>query len=473
MLNDKSLEFLFHPRSLALVGISISNPEHWTRTFLDSLVESKFEGPLYLVNPKGGEFEGLKVYPSLQDIPGPVDYAIGLVSAQASPGVVKECADKGVRAVHFCTSGFSETGEEEGARLEARVAEVARQNHVRVLGPNCMGIYCPKSRLSFNPTFPRESGAVGYISQSGGNAIHVVRQSMLLGVRFSKVISYGNACDLNESDFIKYLANDADTKIIAIYIEGVKDGRRFRQALEEVAKEKVVILLKGGLTEGGARAVAGHTAALAGSKVAWDSLCRQLGIIRVNSVDELTDVLVTLSFMPCPKGRNAALIGVGGGASVLITDAFEKGGLKVPRLPQKLIDKLREFIPVAGNILRNPVDLSQNMMNPESVVKAIEIISQWEEIDFLVKFLRVVQLARGKEQLSQIMKGFLAENGAGVPPTAVVVDSSIVPEEAEGIFPLIQRCISHRLPVYHSFGSAARAIDLVLSYYERRSQMET
>lgn len=285
--SNESLEFLFHPRSIALVGITTVHSEHWTRAFLDGLLEFQFEGPIYLVNPKGGKIQGLKVFTSLQDIPGNIDYAISLVPAPAAPRLVEDCAHKGVRAMHFCTAGFSETGEAEGIRLENELVELARRNHIRVIGPNCMGIYCPQSRLSFGPIFPKESGPVGVISQSGGNVNYLVRQGGLRGVHFSKAISYGNACDLNESDFLEYLASDVDTKIIAMYIEGIKDGNRFRQVLAEATKEKPVILLKGGLTEGGTRAVAGHTAALAGSQVAWDSLCKQLNIMRVDSLDEL------------------------------------------------------------------------------------------------------------------------------------------------------------------------------------------
>lgn len=470
-MSSESLEFLFHPRSIALVGVSITHPEHWTRTFLDSLLEFEFEGPLYVVNPKGGEIEGLKVYPSLQDIPRTIDYVIGLVPAQAAPGLVEECAGKGVRAIHFCTAGFSEIGEEEGTRLEAELVEIARRKHIRVIGPNCMGIYCPKSRLSFGQLFPKESGPVGFISQSGGNSNYLVRQAMLRGVRFSKVISYGNACDLNESDFLEHLAADADTKIIAMYIEGVKDGRRFRQLLAEVTKEKVVILLKGGFTEGGARAVAGHTAALAGSEVTWDSLCKQLGIIRVYSLDELADVLVTLLFMPLLRGRNAALIGFGGGASVLITDEFERNGLKVPQLPQEIISQIREFTQAAGNILRNPIDYSQSMMNLENVSKTIDIISRWEGIDFLVKFMRTGQstqlMGLGGGSFLVVGRTF-AKSGASSKPVAIVLEPSLLPEEAKGILASLQECVSSRLPVYYSFASAANAINLVLSYNESR-----
>jgi acyl-CoA synthetase (NDP forming) len=208
-----------------------------------------------------------------------VDYVISTVPAKAAPGLIAECARKGVKAVHFCTAGFSETGEEEGLRLEPQLAALSKKTGIRIIGPNCMGIYCPASRLSFNTDFPKESGPVGLISQSGGNTESLIRRVVPRGVRFSKAISYGNACDLNESDFLEYLAGDPETEIIGLYIEGVKDGERFPQILRKAAEKKPVILLKGGITEGGARAALSHTGSLAGSEVIWRSLCNQLGVI--------------------------------------------------------------------------------------------------------------------------------------------------------------------------------------------------
>jgi acyl-CoA synthetase (NDP forming) len=469
-----NLDFLFHPNSIALVGITTATTWHWTRTFLEGLIEIEFDRPLYLVNPKGGEIKGHKVYPSLKDVPGNIDYVIGLVNAQIAPKLVEECAEKGVRAIHFCTAGFSETGEEPRIKLESELAEVARKKGIRILGPNCMGIYCPQSRLSYSPAFPKESGPVGAISQSGGNSIYLVRQAALRGVRFSKVISYGNACDIDESDLLEYLANDPDTKIIALYIEGIKDGKRFRRALEEATKEKTLVLLKGGATEGGARAAAGHTAALAGSRATWDALCKQLGIISVSSIEEMIDVLVTLMFLPLPRGRNALLFGAGGGASVLIADEFESRGLRIPPIPPEIVAQIREFTPIAGNILRNPVDYSQAMMNTEGVIKTFGILSRWEGMDFLVVFIRTGQFTTSRISETQLqnllMSRFPIKQGLLPKPVAMVIEPSIMPEEAKAILAAIRNSISSGLPVYFSFAAAANAINLVLNHTERQSK---
>jgi acyl-CoA synthetase (NDP forming) len=472
-MRQHDLDFLFHPNSLALVGITTAKTWHWTLTFLEGLLEIGFDRPLYLVNPKGGEIKGLKVYTSLKDVPGNIDYVIGLVNAQIAPKLVEECAEKGVRAIHFCTAGFSETGEEERVKLESELVETARKKGIRIIGPNCMGIYCPQSRLSFSPAFPKESGPVGVISQSGGNSIYLVRQAALRGIRFSKVISYGNACDINENDLLEYLASDVDTRIIALYIEGIRDGKRFRRAMEEATKEKTVILLKGGATEGGARAAAGHTAALAGSRAAWDAFCKQLGIISVSSIEELIDVLVTLLFLPLPRGRNVVLFGAGGGASVLIADEFEKRGLRVPPLPPEIVAQIREFTPIAGNILRNPVDYSQAMTNLEGVIKTFGILSKWEGTDFIVTFVRTGQFTTSRiseDHLNLLMSRFAINQGLLPKPVAMVLEPSILPNEAEAILAAIRGCISSGLPVYYSFAAAANAINLVLDHAERRSK---
>ena len=472
-MTEDSIDFLFHPRSIALVGVTTTRPEHWTRSLLEGLLEFRFDGRLYVVNPRGGHIEGQEVYRSLQEIPGTIDYVIGLVPAPLAPKLVEESASKGAQAIHFCTAGFSETGQEEGIRLEGEVARIAQEKGIRVIGPNCVGIYCPKSKLSFGPIFPKESGSVAFASQSGGNSSSLVREAAIRGVRFSKVISYGNACDLNEADFLEYLATDKDTKIICLYIEGIKDGERFRKALEMAARSKPVIIHKGGLTDGGARAIAGHTASLAGSRTTWQALCRQYGVISVDSLDEMADVLVALLFATPPGGRNAAMVGAGGGASVMVADEFERHGLAVPPFPSELVEQIREFTPIAGNILQNPLDYSQTMFSSERLYKAIDLIIDWDGIDFLVKFLRTKQSVKMGAPSDE--SAFLTRNspsmGNGAPskPEFIVIEPSVIPEEEESIFKVIQECVHMKLPVFYSFGSAARAIDLVLDYHENRA----
>jgi acyl-CoA synthetase (NDP forming) len=403
----------------------------------------------------------------MKDVPSEVDYVISTVSAQAAPGLVLECAEKGVKAVHFCTSGFSETGEEEGIRLQSELVEVSKKTGVRIIGPNCMGVYCPKSRLSFGLGFPHESGRISYISQSGGNAGMLVDTVSKRGVRFNKVISYGNACDLNESDFLEYLADDPESEIIAMYIEGVRDGVRFRKALEKATKSKTLILLKGGVTEEGARATASHTGSLSGSDKTWGALCRQFNIIRVDTVTELADILVALEFMTVPEGRNVALVGAGGGPSVLVTDQFAKYGFRVPQLPEDIRLKIREYSDVAGNMLRNPIDYGQNMWEAGKFAKTIGLINEWTEIDFITIYLGSGMMPpEVMANLPQIVQDLFEVTKNDSRPLAMVFMPSIVPDEAVGTFPIMQKLVSLKLPVFYSFADAAIAINKVIQHRE-------
>jgi len=460
------LEYIFHPESIALVGITVANPTHWTRTFFDALLEFKFESPLHLVNRKGGEIKGFKVYRSLEEIDGPIDYVISTVPASAAPGLIKDCAEKHVKVIHFCTSGFGETGEKEGIRLEAEIAGLARQYGIRIIGPNSMGLYCPDSRISYRGDFPRDSGTVGFISQSGLNTSMLIRDIMWRGVRFSKVISYGNACDLNETDFLEYLTHDPKTEIIGIYIEGTNNPARFKKALEKAAEEKIVVILKGGNTKGGNRAAAGHTGALAGSNTTWSTLCKQLGIIQVSSLEEMADMLVSLLYMRPPEGKNACLIGTGGGSSVLITDHFEYNGLTIPLLSDDVKHKIRSFTPIAGNILANPIDYGQTIWETEKLIKTVDIVMRAENIDFIVLFFSVRDRLPS-ESIFRLINHVLGQNKVPAKPMALILNPSVIPEEVTAAFNLINRLSTLKLPIYFSYSQAARAINSLITYQEQ------
>ncbi|MDD5648409.1 MAG: CoA-binding protein, partial [Dehalococcoidia bacterium] len=465
----KQLDSIFYPKSVAFVGISTSNPLHWTRTFWDSLREFQFEGPLYPVNPHGGELDGYTVYTSLEEVPGQVDYVISTVNAKVAPAIVQRCARKGVKAIHFCTAGFDETGEAGSEGLQQNLAQLARETGVRIIGPNCMGIYCPESRLSYDTGFEKEAGNVGLISQSGGNSIYVAREAGWRGIRFSKVISFGNACDLNECDFLEYMIDDPKTTIIAIYLEGVKDGQRLARLLDRVSGRKPVILLKSGLGEAGARATSSHTASLAGDDAIWDALCRQFNVIRPSTAEEMVDVLVTLTYMPDPGGRNALLIGLGGGASVLLTDDFERQGFRLPPLPEQVRQELMSFSQLAGNMLRNPVDYSQDMLESSNLIRAIQVLTAWDGIDFCVGYFRPSQLPPPAWSIvmmwgETLVKAYLNS----CKPVAFVCDSAVIPERHNKLFPVLQSFIKSKVPLYYTFPGIARAISMVIEYNERR-----
>jgi len=468
------LDPIFHPRNVALVGITTSNPLHWTRTFWSAMREFQFKGPLYPVNPRGGELDGYKVYQSVDEIPGTIDYAIGTVNAKIAPEIVKQCAAKGAKAIHFCTAGFAETGQEDVKGLQDELTRLAHETGIRILGPNCMGIYCPESRVSFDPNFPRESGHVGFISQSGGNSDYVIMEAGWRGVRFSKVISFGNACDLNECDFLEYLIEDPQTEIIAMYLEGVKDGKRFLPLFKKATREKPVVLVKGGCGEAGARATSTHTASLAGNHVIWETLCRQSNAIMVSNVEELVDMLVTLSFIPDPGGRNALLIGPGGGASVLLTDEFERRGFRLPRVPADIRETLMGFTQLAGNMLSNPVDYSQSMMDSGSLEKAVDVLTAWDEIDFCVGFIRPSQMPR-EAFAALFMWGDALSHAYDIShkPVAYICENGIIPERQKVIFELVQKIVASKKPVYYSFPAAAEALRMVVEYNERRWRLKT
>jgi PAS domain S-box-containing protein len=348
---------MFHPRSIAVVGISSDLPKFWMRQlYFDALVWSGYPGQIYLVNPKGGELEGRPVYRTLTEVPGQVDHVVVSIPARYAPALMEECLAKGVKTVHVFASGFAETSEPDRIELQNQLVEIARQGNIRVIGPNCLGIYYPKGKIGLSPDFPKDPGPIGFLCQSGGNVDFMVRLAAARGLRFSKVVSYGNACDINECDLLDYFADDPETEVIAAYIEGITNGRRFAQAIKKAASVKPVVIFKGGYTDGGLRAAASHTGSLAGTDTVWEGIIRQAGATRVYSIEEMVDMLVALLRMTPPKGPSTCVIGNGGGASVMATDEIERAGLRMARMPPEIRDGLKEFIDLANSMLRNPID---------------------------------------------------------------------------------------------------------------------
>lgn len=379
-----SLDRIFHPRSIAVAGVS-PKPSIFAAVGLGFLIALKDRGfePLYAVNPNYEEIGGVRCYPSVLDIDGPVDHVISSVPAHAVSGLIEDCIAKGVNSIHFFTAGFSETGDEEKAEMESQLVSRAIEGGIRVLGPNCMGLYVPSERISFNGGFPAEPGPVGFLSQSGGNAIDMVNTSAARGVRYSKMVSYGNAADIGESELLEYLADDPETEVIAAYVEGVRDGPRFFRAMRRAAAVKPVVVLKGGRTPSGNRAVMSHTASLAGSAEVFDALCRQVNAVRVSSVDEMADMAVAFQFVRQIPGPRIAVIGGGGGLSVFAADQIDESGLECPVLPENTQAALREFTPGAGTSIRNPVD-SVAIFEPSKLERTLSVIATAKNVDVIL-----------------------------------------------------------------------------------------
>ena len=350
------IDDLFNARSIAIVGVPRGLKTG--SVFLTALIEQGYRGKIYPVNPRADEIAGLKAYPSVAEIPGPVDLAIVLVPQSKALDVVKECAAKGVKGAVLFTAGFSETGTREGQALEDDILKTARGDGMRLIGPNGMGLYAPKTGLSFFPGVSKDPGPVGMISHSGSltNILGTIAESK--GIRFSKVISSGNECDLTAADFLAYLGQDPDTGLIGAYIEGIKEGPRFLDALRQASLKKPVIMWKVGLTPEGARASASHTGAMAGSRDIWQGMLQQCGAIPVVGFEALTDALMGFSMFPPQLGDRIAVISGPGGLAVSAAEACGSHSLRLADFTSQTRSDLDRLITFSGTSVRNPIDVS-------------------------------------------------------------------------------------------------------------------
>jgi acyl-CoA synthetase (NDP forming) len=288
-------------------------------------------------------------------------------------------------------------------------------------------------------------------------------------------VSYGNACDIDESDLLEYLTTDPETEIIAAYIEGVKDGKRFSKALRGAAAAKPVILMKGGRSEAGARAVASHTGALAGSAKIWDGLLQQAGVISVPTLEEMADSVVTFLHLAVPQGRRLGTISVGGGAAVVATDSYVSAGLVLPPLSQQMRQKLRSFVSTdAGISLNNPVDLASEYWGP-GVYPLVKALADYSEIDILVFHFPLGMTpafsSMPKEGAIPVVDNVIRVHNETSKPIAVVIDQLATSEAWETAFSCQQKCHEAGIPVYFSINSAAKAIDRFLRYHENHAQL--
>jgi acyl-CoA synthetase (NDP forming) len=469
-----SLEEVFTPRSVAVVGAS--GGISFGALVVLSLIQAGFPA-VYPINPKYSDLLGITCYPNLLAVPDAVDHVVVNIPAEACLELLDECAAKGVRSVHFFTAGFGESGNEDRAAIEQAMLNKAKSGGFRIIGPNCTGIFIPGHRVTNSPGIPLDPGPVAFISQSGGHAQNLPKFSGPRGIRFSKVVSYGNALDINECELLDYFAQDDETEIIAAYIEGVRDGTGFARSLAKAARSKPVIVYKGGKTEAGIRAALGHTASMTSSIAVFEAICRQTNALQVDNLDDMIDTLTALRFaQPLPSGTGAAMIGAGGGPAVLGSDELESAGLRVPRLSQHVQDELKRFLPIAGSIFTNPVD-TPNLIDPRAIDVALRTVGSSPDIHMLVYHLGFHPLGGwGWGRFS--MLSFLEPAIAVIHDARDAVGKPVLialrpPEDLEGMKEFLatqEAFVATGLPVFHSLRGLAGAMSRVADWQRRKNR---
>ncbi len=352
----QSLDGFFNPRSVAVIGAS-KHPNKIGHVILWNFARS-FKGKIYPVNPSADEILGLKAYRTVNEIPGRVDLAVIAIPAKFVPMVVEECGEKGVKDVIIVSGGFSEIGQNE---LEDEIKKTAKEYGIRIIGPNCIGVFDAYTQVDtlFMPRYRLErprKGRISFVSQSGAVGSAILDWAASRGFGFSKFVSYGNACDVDEVDILRYLEKDKRTGVIGMYIEGTRRGRELFETLKRITRKKPVIAIKGGKTKAGSKAASSHTGALAGSARVWEAMFNQAGVIQADDIRHMFNYARLLAEQPLPRGNRVGIITNGGGFGVIASDTLERHGLVLADLEKKTINRIRKHVPEYA-VIKNPVDL--------------------------------------------------------------------------------------------------------------------
>ena len=376
----RSLDVLFRPRSIAVVGASRERGSIAGEVF-HNLIAQGFAGPVYPVNPSARAVQSVRAVPSVDDLDDDVDLAILVVPRKAVLEVVRACAAKGVRGIVVITAGFAEMGEQ-GRALQDELLATVRDNGMRMLGPNCLGLLNTDPGIcldaTFAPTWPPQ-GVVAIASQSGAVALALLDYARDLGIGISMFASMGNKADVSGNDLLEYWELDPATRVVLLYMESLGNPARFMEIARRVSRKKPVVAVKSGRTAAGARAAASHTGSLAGMDVAVDALLGQAGVIRVDTMEEMFDLTVLLANQPVPAGNRVAILTNGGGPGIMAADGCESRGLDVAELSPRTKESLRAFLPAAASV-RNPVDMLASA-SPAEYERALRILAHDDGVD--------------------------------------------------------------------------------------------
>ncbi len=430
------MERLFNPRSVAVIGAS-RNPNKIGHKILRNIIDYGFPGNVYPINPKAEEILGLKAYPSVLDVPDTIDLAIISVPASIVPKVMEEIGRKGIPFAAIISSGFKEVGNNE---LEKRVVEIARKYGTRVLGPNIFGILYAPAHLNatFGPTKVKEGG-IALISQSGALGISLMGWTQTRELGLSAVVSVGNKADIEDEDLLEYLGRDPHTNVVVIYIEGIRNGRRFMEAIKR--SEKPVIVIKAGKTREGARAASSHTGALAGEYRVFRGALRQAGAVEARNIEEAFDMARAIDYLGAWQG-NVLVITNGGGIGVLATDELQRRGVSL--YTGELLQRFKEVLPPFGS-WKNPIDLT-GMAGEAEYRKALEIA---KDTCLPVLLLYCETAVLDPELLADVIID------SGVRPVVAMVGG-------ERTQRALKRLNTHKIPAYPTPERAAAAVHALI-----------
>lgn len=463
----KILDRIFNPKTVAVVGDKFLNNNYmWLQG------AKTFQGKVYSVNldPNeaiGIETLGIKNYPSILDIPESIDYAFVSIPREVIPTFLKDCAKKKVGGVALFTSGYGEAGTTEGRRFQEDLIKLVPELGVNLIGPNCVGVFNPRIGLRNGPElYHAEGGPVGFISQSGRNLLDFAGLAYQHGIRISKGISYGNAYFYDSPDFLEYLVHDEETRIIGIYIEGIKDGRRLFNLLRETTSKKPILIWKGGQTEAGARATSSHTGSLAESSKVWQTVIRQTGAIEADGIEELVDITKLLLFLPTVRGTRIGVISMNGGQCVAMADIFTKAGLEVPLLSEKTYRKLSEGFKAVGASYKNPIDMGLPWYLFQALKPTLELLGRETHIDAIVIEIPALFIKMAQDiypdfanLIYDTIFEFHKENSK---PLLIMLPPSFQ-EEAER--EVRKQFLQGNISTFNSYHRAAKALKKVADYY--------
>jgi acyl-CoA synthetase (NDP forming) len=466
----KDLTRLFHPESIAIVGVPRGHSRFGGASYLAKLKECAFPGRIYPVNPKADEIQGVKAYPTLDSLPEVPDLVMVCLPAAAVLPVLEACARIGARRVHILTSGFKELRTEEGRELEERLAEFSKAEGLLLVGPNCMGPYRPAARLTPWGAIPGLPGPVGIISQSGTITQRLTEYLCSLGLGIAKAVSMGNAAVLGAMEYLEFMAGDEEIQTIAMYLEGVPAPREFLTLAREINRKKPLVIWKGGETAVGARTAVSHTGGMAGANHLWEAFFRQSGVARVRSMDEWADTILSLTLLPAPEGKGVFLVGGGGGQSVVNGDACIRQGLEVPPLSGATMEKLTTLMPAVGSIPGNPLDYWGAYEEMDHFARIMEMGYEDPGVD-MIMVDRIVprssfHMGDQPDPTPSVIE-FMKKNGQRKPTVFTVDFSGGDTDLTNRGASLMARLSSAGLPAFPSHERAARALVHLYRYHSK------